>query len=359
MSTIVADFEQPRSSTTSTRAGDDDAVALGHWYMEDVESESWLSAPATDSGNGASSSVIVFAGTCCVGLATLTVWLRGGLGTDARSYSGLDLPLLALPVAVAAVVAAAAAFMHGVTGRSALRRVGTVAGVVVVALAGLVILTVETVAAVIPDGVFPAAARRLTVELSAGAGLWIALTGGVIIIAGARGWRPGFLSVLAGTARGANMHRALPAIGLVFAATLFGWLRYEPWVGASAAGSSGDLAGWSLPWIGPLSLVALIVLGAALVAAAALRLQLAGLLAAAGGWLITLVAGVVAQASSTFAELRLDELAPASVRQYGPHVELAPATWIAFGTGLLAAAAGAGLLMLSTAPREDTSWALH
>lgn len=330
---------------------------MGHWHTDEADSEVWRSQHATDIGAGATSSVVAFAGACCVGSATLAVWLRAGFGTDARSFSGIDLPLLALPVGVAAVVAAVAAFLYGVTGRSALRQVGTVAGLVVVVLTGLVILAVETVAAVIPDEILPAATRRVTVELSGGAGLWIALAGGVLIVAGARGWRPPFLSVLAATGRGGDMHRALPAIGLVVAAALFGWLRYQPWVGVSAAGSSDDLAGWSLPWIGPLSLAALLLLGAALAAAAAVHLQLAGLLAATGGWLVTLVTGIVAQASSTFAKLRLDELAPASARQYGPHVELAPATWIAFGTGLLAAAAGAGLLVLATAPREDASWA--
>ena len=302
------------------------------------------------------SHVVAFAGAVAVALASLTVWLRAGLGTAERSFSGLDLTLLAIPVLGAAGVAAVAAVVGGATTNPALRAAASVAGAVVVVLSALVIVVVETVAAVIPDGILPELAREYAVDLSAGPGPWIALMGGLAMVAGARGWRPPFVSSLAHGAGDRRPYRALPAAMLLLSTALFAWLRYEPWLGASAAGSYDELTGWSLPWIGPLSLMALILLGAAVAAAALLQLQLAGLLAAAGGWLVTFVTGIVAQAASTIAKLRLDDIAPVKVREYTPQVELASATWVAFGTGLLAAAAGAGLLILSAA-NEDSSWA--
>lgn len=324
--------------------------------MNGVGSHLWRLRSRAETSVSTASHIVALTGVCCACLATLTVWVRAELGVGGRSFSGLDVPLLAAPVVLAAVIVAVAAIVGATSGSSALQPAASVAALVVVVLSLLVIVIVETVAAVIPDGLLPAFARDYAVDLSAGAGPWVALLGGVVMLAGARGWRPPFVDALPGAVDGRRVHRALPAALLVVTTAAFAWLRYEPWLAASAAGSSEHLTGWSLPWIGPLSLAALLLLAAAVAAGSLLRLEIAGLLAAAGGWLVTFCAALVAQAESALGKLRLDDFGPATARGYAPHVELGVATWLAFVTGLLAAGAGAGLLMLAASPGEDPSW---
>jgi hypothetical protein len=84
-----------------------------------------------------------------------------------------------------------------------------------VAVAGASILVVELTTGTVPRSQLPATARRLTLSLSADAGLWMAFAGSLVIVAGA------------------GMHarplRAVSVVGtalLVVATVPFGWLRY-------------------------------------------------------------------------------------------------------------------------------------
>lgn len=328
----------------------------GGIIVDETERQRWSSEASRDFRASSASCLVAFAGATAVCTTLSMVWLRAGIGPDAKAYEAGDLPVLVLPVMLAATIAAVAALVGAATGARHAVSAAAVAGGIVIALTAPVILILETVASAIPDSLLPATARRLAVDVGAGPGLWIALLGGLVILASTAARKPPFLSSLSAVLKGGRAYRALPALLLLLATCLFGWLRYEPWVIASTFGSSDDLAGWSLPWIGPLSLVALGLLAAALAAASLLQLQLAGLLAAGGGWLVTFLTAIVAKATSGLARLRFDELTPDRVRGYSPHVELAPATWIAFGTGIAAAAAGAGLLLVAGASREG-AWA--
>lgn len=299
------------------------------------------------------SCVAVLCGVACVVAAMGFDWLHAGVGVETAAYSSAEVAVLAVPIALAASVALAAAIAALVTGNPGWMRAAAVAGLAVALLTAPVIMLGESIAAALPDDVLPRSLRRLTVGFGAGHGVWLALAGGVTILVAGRGWRAPYVTSFA-LARGARAARVVPAVVLVVATAAFVWLRYEPWVASPTPGSTRVVSGWSLPWAGPLSLAAGLLLGASVAAAAALRLALAGLLAAAGGWMATFAAAIVAQAAAVLSTPALEAAEPSWLRDFSPRVELEPATWLAFTSGLAAAAAGAGLLHLAARRHQET-----
>jgi hypothetical protein len=290
-------------------------------------------------------------------LATLLPWVQAGIGEDPRAYTGIDLLALAVPVvAVAAGVLVATLVEGALRGRDRMSAALTLS-LGAAAATGLLIAMLELASALIPDDFLPATVRRLAVDLSAGIGLWVAFIVFLVAAVAAAGER--------GPVRvGANIRglgrrpgRAAAALALLVAAiALFGWVRYEPWVDASAAGQHVSLAGSTTPWVAPLSLLALWLLIAGLAAALLRQGQLGALVAAAAGWLVTFLAALTIITAETFGRLRTDDLAIGHLRGVDPSFGAAPAAWTAFGTGVAAAAAGAILVSACAGKREEPAW---
>lgn len=271
-------------------------------------------------------------------------WLRAGAGGSVHLYAGTSLTviavaMIALPVAGLGAVGVCAARRS----RDA-KDVATLAAGAIAAIAGVLLLLVETASAVIPNGLLPATLRRYTLDLRAGPGLWLALAGGAFALAALSG-RLELGVGLPGLSRRGRLTSQITLLATLTALAVgFGFLRYGSWVQASALGQSYGIGGWGLPWVGPLSLVAML----GLIAAAAMALtgheSSAGLFAAISGWLITFAAALAIVAADALGSLRVTAFAPASLRGYAPHLATAAGAVMSFGLGIAAAIVGGVML---------------
>jgi hypothetical protein len=287
------------------------------------------------------------------GVGVWLPWLRVGAGGTVHLYTGTALPVIAevmVGLPVAAVVA---------TGVCVARRsrdaqdMATLATGAAAFLAGLLLLFVECASAVIPNGLLPATIRRYTLDLRAGPGLWIALAAAAIATAALSGrLRGGLGHPLAG--RGVRLpgQRLVTLAGLGGLVVAFGFIRYGDWVQATAVGQRYGIGGWGLPWVGPLSLVAMLGLIAATAIALTGRDRPAGVLAATSGWLITLAAALAIIAADALGSVRFVTFAPASIRGYAPHLGAASGATIGFGIGIGAALLG-DLMLWSAGPGTE------
>lgn len=255
----------------------------------------------------------VMAGAAMVGALWLP-WAEAGAG-DAEVIRGWDLWSATFVVPALAVVALVTAFAGRDGRRSA--RVGLAAvGFVASVATGLAILIAESFAA-LPGAVSryaPAALGHLGVRARGGVGLWAVAVGGALLIVAASG-ATGDLGVTgAGLRRLVRLLRERNA-AVVMAATAVAVAvtRYEPWVAVEADVLDGprhaEVAGFSLPWIGPALLVSVGGLGvAALVGLVrpGLPAALTGILSA---WFASFLAAVILVVMTMADDVRLDQVA--------------------------------------------------
>lgn len=272
-------------------------------------------------------------------------WLRVGVGREPETYTGQDVYGLSAFVVVAGVLVTTTLLYGTLRKQPDWIKGGTFVAFAAGVVLALLILFVESIATAVPSALLPPTIRRSTVDLSAGAGLWICASG--------------FLAV--GCAAAALSGRPLPTrIGrphvglrgaavlvLVLCTGLFAWLRYQPWIQASAVGMDVDIAAWSLPWLGPLSLVAAWALACGTAVAATLHGGTGALVAATGGWLVTFVAGLSVVATDSLGHVPFAYAFPPDVR---PDFQTAPAAWAGLALGAVAAAACATLI--ASGPRS-------
>jgi hypothetical protein len=319
--------------------------ALGEW--------------SSDEGTPAMSTAVRVAVACGASIVTAASvflpWARAGLSGTPVVYAGTSIPGLTVPFVAGSVITVAAALVARFGRRpEALLIAALSAGITTAAAAGLIV-ALETVATLIPSSLLPATLRRLTIGVSAEVGLWVAFASALVATAAASG--------MAVPATLRNMHapsrpgrpRAFPltllrtqvlgllGIALVIVATV--WLRYEYWIGASAAQEHLRLAGWTIPWVGPLSLLATAILIAGMTVVLLGRTDIGALMVAGAGWLTSFLAALVILTCDTMAQLRLNDLAPEQIRGYGPTFQLGWAAWVVFLVGLVAAAAAAAIIM--------------
>jgi hypothetical protein len=270
-------------------------------------------------------------------------WAVAGVGNEANSYSGFDIPPLAIAELLAIAASFGLAFGALLFHRPSLMEGALAAAVIAVAITAATIFALETVATMIPDSVLPATLRRGGLDLGAGIGLWLSWGAGLIAVLALTNWRFRPIEIRIWTS-GVNRGWALALVSLLALTALFGWLRYQTWFEASAAGEDLGLAGWASPWIGPLSLIAVCMTVAAIGLALVARTLPAGLLAAIGGWLMTLVAALAIVAANTIGGLA--NLADGALGTATPDFGVTLAAWAAFLVGLGVAAVGAWLVCL-------------
>ncbi|HEX8645523.1 MAG TPA: hypothetical protein VF715_01400 [Thermoleophilaceae bacterium] len=295
-----------------------------------------------------------------VGFSLTLPWLRTGLAGDVRVYGGSSLGAFPAFVIVGSAAAAAMAIWEGCVRGSRRLSLTLAASCAMAAATAMLIVSIETTAAIVPTDMLPKTVRRLGVDVSAAHGLWIAFAGSSVCAVAAMGlpWERLVDGLRRQSAFSRSRSRVVLALVLLVVATgALGWLRYESWLNASAGGHPMDVEGWAMPWIGPASLVALWLLVASIAAAMLARLELAALVAAGAGWLVTFVAALAILINSTLGRLRLDDLELGGVVRADAHFEVAPATWMAFASGVIAACAG-GLLIASLGQQgREGSWA--
>jgi len=269
-------------------------------------------------------------------------WIVAGVGTGASRFSGYVVWPLAAAVLLAAVTVCALCATALLLKRTDLLQAAMVAAATLLAFTVGVIVALEIAALAIPDAALPATLRRNGLELSAGIGLWIASAAACGALFALSGYQ---LRSLQFRTLGLRVNRnwLLALVALLSFTILFGWLRYQVWFSASAAGEELDLAGWASPWIGPLSLFAVWLLVLSFGLALAAQTTAAGLTAATGGWLVTLVAAISIIAAKSIGGL--SSLAAGTVPGgAGFHVTLV--AWTSFALGLGAAAVGGWLVSL-------------
>lgn len=270
-------------------------------------------------------------------------WLSAGVGGKAPTYQGLDLAVISVPTVLfsAGAIGFACAWWHLEDDRFS-TCAGVAAGVMF-GFAAAMLLAVEGTSALIPASLLPATLRRSSAMLSVGPGVWSALVGSVVVLAAMIGVRIKRFD-LGSWATPRGRQKLVGMLLLLALIASLGWLRYQPWIESSVVGQGLDLPGQAAPWVGPISLLALWLLVGALMLVSLSCVQIAGLVAAGAGWLISFLAAVVMVASESLAELRLDDLIQEATTVQGVTFHAAPAVWETFFTGLLAALVGGHLV---------------
>jgi hypothetical protein len=211
-------------------------------------------------------------------------------------------------------------------------------------VAAVLLVTVEFLSGLIPVNLIPSTLRRTSPVLDAGIGLWLALAAAVASIGAV------LISTLTWIDRRAwmrseNRGKLVATALLVGMSALVAWLRYEPWLASSILGHAFDLPGRAEPWIGPGSLLPLLLLGVSVLLALFLRTVAAGLVAAASGWLITFLAAMTVITADVLAEIRIGDLvgnSPSDATELTAHATFA--LWATFGVGIGVAMLGAYLV---------------
>jgi hypothetical protein len=140
----------------------------------------------------------------------------------------------------------------------------------------------------------------------------------------------------------------LTLLALMALTVLIAGLRYASWIDAAELDHHVGIPGWTTPWVGPLSLTAVCMLIVAVLVAGLSRDRLAGLLAAAAGWLTSFLAALAVIITSTIGKLGMEIPLPQEIERYTPQFRTTPFVWVAFFAGL--AVAGVGAVLVSTAP---------
>lgn len=281
-------------------------------------------------------------------------WLHAGLGDDIRRYPGSRLFVISLAVLLGSSSIAVAALVDGAVRRRDRLLTAATISCVMTAGTGLLLLLVEAAAGLIPRSFLPATVRRLTVDLGAGPGLWLAFGGSVCaaLAAAAPPWSRLGLATSLSRDRSSSV-RTAAVLALLGSTVVFGWARYEPWVNASAGGDTFALEGWSTPWLGPLSLIALWGLVISVTVLVVVRVDVAALIAAGSAWLASFLGALAILSSGALGQIRIADRLPVEVRHLSPAVGSARGAWFAFASGLVAAGAAA-LILASRRPVEGS-----
>lgn len=272
-------------------------------------------------------------------------WLHTGLGDNIRRYPGSRLFVISLAVLLGSASIAVAALVDGLVRRRDRLPAAATFSCVMAAGTGLLLLLVEAASGLIPRSFLPATVRRLTVDLGAGPGLWLAFGGSVCaaLAAAAPPWsRLGLATSITG-GRSSSI-RIAAVLALLGSTVVYGWARYEPWVNGSAGGNTFALEGWSTPWLGPVSLIALWGLVVSVAVLVVVRVDVAALIAAGAAWLASFLGALAILSSGAIGRIRIADRLPVEVRHLSPAVGSARGAWFAFASGLVAASAAALIL---------------
>lgn len=206
-----------------------------------------------------------WAGVCAAVLGVILlalVWADWGVGrlSDERyKFQGRDLPILGWIAIALALVVVVTGLLASV-GKLNLSTLTTVPAVVIFVVTVLFVILAETVSRLIPSFIIPKTVRRLTLDVGAGHGAWLALivaSSCVLCLSGRLSewtehsvmWVSDLLS---------RPVRLLMYISLIISLGLLTASRYMSWIEIDALNGVGGVAGWAAPFIGPSTLMALL-----------------------------------------------------------------------------------------------------
>lgn len=199
---------------------------------------------------------------CSTGLIFLmwSTWATGRVGESGRAVNGWDVPVLGWLVVTVAVALTVLSILRLVRG-GGFDRVLFIGFGLVVVVALLSATVIEFIGPLLPVDLLPDSVRRAAFEVGSGEGLWAAVIIGCIGTVSTSGrLREALVPSVSFVSRGTFDPVALTLLGLLMACiVVFAVSRYMTWVTVSLRGEEHGVPGWALPFIGPLSLVGLLV----------------------------------------------------------------------------------------------------
>ncbi len=277
------------------------------------------------------------------------VWLSVRTGGSTSRFAGLDVPVLRYVLIALVTIALLGVLIEGMILERWPLSVPAISGSVVLVLAALMLVLEEVAASLIPTSFLPTSVRRLTVDVYGGLGIWIAVFASLALVVTSR-IDGGAIAVVRNAWEEAQRLplRWLAAFTLAgISVGVAAWSRYQPWATGSAGVERVEVSGWSLPVVGPASLMAVLAMGAAAAVLTFRRNLVAALVLAASGWALSFVAAVAVLAASTLARVEVGQYLPSAVEQYGPSVQVRWGAWLMFVTGCAAAACGMAIVYWS------------
>ena len=288
----------------------------------------------------ASASVIPV--VALLGGSLSAVWLSVRTGESTSRFSGVELPVLRYFLVALLATAVLGVLVEGMLLNRWPLAVPAIAGSALFVLAALMLLVEEVAASLIPTSFLPTAVRRLTVDVYGGVGIWTATIASLVLVVVSR-IDGGTIGLLGRAWKGVE-RLPLRWLGAFMVAGLCvgvaAWSRYQPWATGSAGLERVEIPGWSLPFVGPASLVTVLALAAAAAVLTVHRSLIAALTLAASGWAMSFLAAIPLLAASTLARVEVERYLPAGVEQYGPSVQVRWGAWLMFATGCAAATSG-------------------
>src|SRR4051794_30866529 len=117
--------------------------------------------------------------TLCVGaavtaLSTLLPWVEAGVAGHSATYDGTRLGVLLVAVLAGSLLTAATSVAANAYQRPELLRIAAWTSGLIAAVAGVLIVGLETASNLVPSAVLPSNDALVTLDASAGAGLWLA-----------------------------------------------------------------------------------------------------------------------------------------------------------------------------------------
>lgn len=276
------------------------------------------------------------------------IWLSARTGESTSRFTGLEVPVLRYALMALVTAALLGVLIEGIILDRWPLNVPAVAATALLLIAALMLALEEVAASLIPTSFLPTSIRRLTVDVYGGLGIWIAAFASLALVVSARvdGGALG-LTRSAWAAAQRLPVRWLSAFACAgVAVAVAAWARYQPWAAGTAGSEHVEVPGWSLPIIGPASLVAVLLLAASATVLAVHRNLAAALVLAVSGWALSFMAAIVLIATSTLARVEVDQYLPDPVEQYGPAIHLRWGVWLMFATGCLAAGCGSAIVYL-------------
>lgn len=274
------------------------------------------------------------------------VWLSVRTGDETARFAGIEVPVLRVVLLAAVGIVLLGVVIEGVLLRRWPLSVSAVGGAFVLVVAVVMLLLEEIAASLIPTSFLPTSVRRLTVDVYGGPGIWLGALAAVVLVIGSRvdGGGVGLARTFSGMVA-LLPGKLLAMLGAAGAAVgVAAWSRYQPWASGSVATQHVEVPGWSLPFIGPSSLVAILVLGGAALMLVVRRNLPAALALAVTGWACSFLAAVTLVTASTLARVEVDRFLPEAVADQGPSVGPQWGAWVMFAMGCAVAACGVGIV---------------
>jgi len=263
-------------------------------------------------------SGVVF-GAGVLGLSIALPWVRITTGDEVRYLAAVDLSWIAWLLIAGAVSGVLSAVIECII----LRRSCQIALAVSLSTIGLMVVliaVIENVSSWVPRTLLPTTIRRLTLDVGAAGGIWVALVGGAIGASAASGLMSQGMRVLRSLY---NSHEPSDRARLAgICAILLGLpgavaARYQPWIDSAVNGHSASVAGWAIPYVGPGSLALVWCLIAVSCVAVVRQNPFAALLGGVLCWALLSASLVMAVTADSVGPTVLERV-PLELRRLGP-----------------------------------------